>query len=244
MSSIPRSRPPRPPGPRAGYHCWQKLSFLHWEVPVAWLQERVHPRLTIDTFEGRAFIGLVPFTMKDIQLRGLPKVPSMTNFHETNVRTYVHLDGKDPGVWFFSLDAASKLCVLGARATYHLPYHFADMRIEERDREIRYESTRNWPKPAAPPSRVVVARGTSAPACAKPGTLEEFLAERYLLYSQKNDKLYRGQVFHPPYPLMSAECTKVEPGLLAALGLEDLGAPISTLYSPGVEVDVFAIERA
>lgn len=240
---IQRSRPPRPRGPRAGYHCWQKLSFLHWEVPVEWLRARVHPRLTIDTFEGRAFIGLVPFTMKDIQLRGLPKFPTMTNFHETNVRTYVHLDGKDPGVWFFSLDAASKLCVLGARATYHLPYHFADMRLEERDREIHYESTRLWPKPAAPISKVTTVHSPGEPAPAVPGTLEEFLAERYLLYSQKNERLYRGQVFHPPYPLLNAECTQIEAGLLAALGLSDLGAPMSTLYSSGVEVDVFAIER-
>lgn len=240
---IPRGRLPRPAGPRAGYHHWQKLSFLHWEVPVDWLRARVHPELTIDTFEGRAFIGLVPFTMTNIQLRGLPRVPTMTNFHETNVRTYVHRDGKDPGVWFFSLDAASKLCVLGARATYHLPYHFAGMQLEENGSEVRYTSERRWPKPTPAVSKVIVDRGAAAPAPAAPGTLEEFLAERYLLYSQKNDQLYRGQVFHEPYPLVPATTVSAELGLLSALGLSDLGAPMSTLYSAGVEVDVFAIER-
>lgn len=242
---IPRSRPARPEGPRAGYHSWQKLSFLHWEVPVSVLQGRVHPSLTIDTFEGRAFIGLVAFTMKDIQLRGLPKVPTMTNFHETNVRTYVHYKGQNPGVWFFSLDAASKLCVLGARATYHLPYHFADMHLREEGQRIHYHSDRKWPKPAPASCDLVVERGREAPAPAAPGSLEEFLCERYLLYSEKNGALYRGQVFHEPYPLTSAATTRVEPGLLSALSLHDepWGAPMSTLYSAGVSVDVFAIEK-
>ncbi len=96
MSTIDRESPKRRPEgvSRAGFHRWRTLTFLHWEVPAAELARLVHPRLTIDTFEGRAFIGLVPFTMRDIQVHPLPEWPGMTNFHETNVRTYVHLEGK------------------------------------------------------------------------------------------------------------------------------------------------------
>ena len=115
----------RPEGPAAAFHRWMKLCFIHWEVPSEALKPLIHPRLEIDTFEGRAFIGLVPFTMEDIKLRHLPRWPGMTSFHETNVRIYVKLAGNAPGVWFLSLDAASRLCVVGARLTYHLPYHFA-----------------------------------------------------------------------------------------------------------------------
>lgn len=232
----------RPEGPRAGFHRWKKLCFVHWEVPVEALRPLVHPRLSIDTFEGRAFIGLVPFTMEDIQLRHLPKWPGMTNFHETNVRTYVHLDGEAPGVWFLSLDAASRLCVVGARMTYHLPYHFADMELEEDGASRSYRSTRAWPgpTPATLEARFTIGEDLGA---ARPGTLEDFLCERYLLYSEKGGALYRGQVHHTPYPLTRARLDHLDECLLKAAGVEVAEPPVSVLASPGVDVDVFSIEE-
>lgn len=200
----------------------------------------VHPRLTIDTFEGRAFVGLVPFTMRDVQLRPLPRWPGMTNFHETNVRTYVHLDGAKPGVWFFSLDAASRLCVLGARITYHLPYHFAKMSLEKEGSAISYGSARLWPAPmpARVDARIAVGEDIGS---ARPDTLEDFLCERYLLYSQKSSRLYSGQVHHTPYPLQRASLVHLDENLVSSAGIPTNGPPVSVLASPGVDVDVYAI---
>ncbi len=243
LSPMDRESPKRrPDGPRAAFHRWKKLCFVHWEVPAATLRPLVHPRLSIDTFEGRAFVGLVPFTMEDIQLRHLPRWPGMTNFHETNVRTYVHLDGASPGVWFLSLDAASRLCVLGARATYHLPYHFADMSLEEEGSTRTYRSTRAWPGPTPGDLEATFAIGAPI-GHASPGTLEDFLCERYLLYSEKGGRLFRGQVHHSPYPLASAEIERLDETLTRAAGVEVAGSPVSVLASPGVDVDVFAIEE-
>lgn len=214
---------------------------MHWEVDPAALRALVHPRLTLDLYEGRAFVGLVPFTMEDIQLAHLPKWPGMTNFHETNVRTYVHKDGADPGVWFLSLDAASRLCVVGARLTYHLPYFFADMSIEEERERRTYRSERAWPGPAAR-LEASFTLGEELGA-AKPGTLEDFLAERYILYSEKSSKLYRGRVHHTPYPLTRATLDRLDGNLVAAAGVTVEGPPVSVLASPGVDVDVFGIEE-
>src|SRR5438105_13753881 len=101
---------------------WHHLLFLHWEFRPAELQALVPAGLTIDTVEGKAYVGLVPFTVTGARLALTPPVPFISNFHEVNVRTYVHRDGRDPGVWFFSLDASSSIAVTGARAVYKLPY--------------------------------------------------------------------------------------------------------------------------
>jgi uncharacterized protein YqjF (DUF2071 family) len=240
---VDREAPKRRPEQKsAGFHRWRTLSFLHWEVPAATLQPLVHPRLTIDTFEGRAFIGVVPFTMRDIRFFPLPRWPGMTNFHETNVRTYVHLDGADPGVWFFSLDAASRQCVAGARLTYHLPYHFAEMSLDERDGAIDYRSLRRWPGPTPARFDARVRLGGEL-GHAAPGTLDDFLCERYLLYSARGGRLYRGQVHHTPYPLREATLERLDETLVAQAGVTAAGEPVSVLASPGVDVDVYAIER-
>mgnify|MGYP002138263106 CR=1 FL=1 len=110
-------------------HRWDLLTFLHWSFEPDEIQRLLPPGLAVDTFDGRAWVGLVPFLMEVRAARG-PALPWISHFCETNVRTYVHLDGENPGVWFFSLDAASRQCVLGARLTYHLPYHFAEMQIK------------------------------------------------------------------------------------------------------------------
>src|SRR6476646_1279096 len=101
---------------------WHHLLFLHWEIPPQELQALVPPELTIDTFDGIAYVGLVPFTLTGVRPVGVPPLPWVSSFHEINVRTYVHREGRDPGVWFFSLDASSALAVAAARAAYKLPY--------------------------------------------------------------------------------------------------------------------------
>jgi uncharacterized protein YqjF (DUF2071 family) len=120
----------RPERPVVMYQSWRSLLFLHWEFPPEQVRPLVPAGLDLDLFEGRAYVGLVPFTMKGVRPVVLPPVPGTGAFHETNVRTYVHRDGRDPAVYFFSLDAASALAVIGARALFSLPYHHARMRLD------------------------------------------------------------------------------------------------------------------
>ncbi len=103
---------------------WRDLLFLHWPVPAVILRALIPPQLELDLFEGTAYVGLVPFTMTGVRPVGVPPVPGLSSFHETNVRTYVRLGDRDPGVWFFSLDAANPIAVKLARSLFHLPYHY------------------------------------------------------------------------------------------------------------------------
>ena len=222
---------------------WHDLTFLHWRVPAAALRPLVPAALELDTFEGDAFIGLVPFTMTGVRPWWAPPLPGIDDFHETNVRTYVHDRGDLPGVWFFSLDAASYLAVMAARTLWRLPYHHARMTLEKSADGVRYASERRRPPPLPGTCRVTC-RPLGEPAAARPGTLEHFLAERYLLYTMgRGGRLWRGVVHHAPYPLQRAEVTECEETLIAAAGIaRPPEAPIAH-FASGVTVEIFALER-
>lgn len=228
---------------------WHHLLFLHWVVPADSLRRLLPPGLDLDLHEGRAYVGLVPFTMAGVRPVGLPSFAPLSNFHETNVRTYVHAGGRDPGVWFFSLDAANAVAVMIARATFHLPYHRARMSLThvggpdpQTPGTISYVSERLWPGPT-PASHAIRAtpRGPIAPAAV--GTLEHFLAERYLLYACRRGRLYRGQVHHESYPLQGADVRSLEENLVAAAGISRPDGPPLAHYASGVRVEVFPLER-
>lgn len=228
----------RPPGANAGTQRWRDLLFLHWELPVAALRPLVPARLQLDTWEGRALVGLVPFAMRDIAPRWLPRVMAQ-NFLETNLRTYVHLDGAEPGVWFFSLEASSWLAVTAARLGWALPYHHARMSMARHGERLDYETVRrsngarleaSW----TPGKRL---------GAAAPGTLEHFLLERYVLYAARGDALYRGRVHHPAYEARTATLHRVQESLLAAAGLPGPGeAPAFVHACDGVDVEMFGLE--
>ncbi len=232
----------RPDDRPAGFQRWRNLLFLHWEVPVDALAALLPKEVTVDTFEGKAYVGVVPFTMKDVSPWWAPSVPGVSNFHELNVRTYVHKDGENPGVWFFSLEAASSIAVVAARAGWHLPYHRASMDMEIEGDLVTYESHRLWPGPKPADFSCQYRIGEEI-GHAEPGTLTHFLAERYYLYANGSHGLERGQVHHKPYPLQKAEVVELKESMVTVQGLPaPEGAP-SVLYSPGVDVDVFALHR-
>lgn len=229
---------------------WHHLLFLHWEIEADSLRRLLPPGLELDLFEDRAFIGLVPFTMTGVRPRGLPHFPPLRclheDFHETNVRTYVRHEKFGPGVWFFSLDAASALAVCAARAWYKLPYFFARMRLEthrEKGRSlIHCASQRRWPAPVPATCDVTYTpTGTTTPAA--PGTLEHFLVERYLLYSFARGQLFAGRVRHKPYPLQGAEVLSLEENLVAAAGVKRPDTSPLAHYASGVRVDIFPLRR-
>ena len=223
---------------RTGQQTWKDLFFLHWEVPVGALRELVPSPLRIDTFEGRAFVGLVPFTMHDVRFGAL----AVADFLETNLRTYVHAEGV-PGVWFFSLDAQSRLAVWGGRTVYRLPYFRASMECSIAQRSCVYR-TRRLGTGAAALDLEWVSEDLDAHA-AQADTLEHFLTERYALYGPAGrGGVYRLRVHHPSWPLKKARLQRLRTTIPTAAEI-DVGDPIDlVLASPdGVRVDTFARER-
>jgi uncharacterized protein YqjF (DUF2071 family) len=174
--------------------------------------------LPIDTFGGSAWLGITPFRVSGLRLHGTPPVPGASSFLETNVRTYATLDGK-PGIWFFSLDAASAPAVLGARAGFRLPYFRAAMTAERRGDRIAYRLRRGA-------AALAVDYGPAGESFqAAPGTLEHFLTERYCLYAEHGGRIRRAEIHHPPWPLQSATAEIAENTLAAPLGIELAPAP-------------------
>jgi uncharacterized protein len=191
---------PLPSGPWVMKQIWHDLLFAHWPLPPSAMRPLVPPQLTLDTFGGECWIGVVPFHMNGIRGRRLPPLPGLSHFPELNVRTYVILGGK-PGVYFFSLDAANLPAVWAARTFYHLPYYHAAMSTEERDGCIQYSSRRH-----AAPAEFRARYHPIGPVHPRAkGSLEHWLTERYCLYTTHRDQVYRGEIQHQPWPLQNAE---------------------------------------
>ncbi len=213
---------PRPwPAPARGWRMfmrWHDLLFMHWPVPVKVLRPLVPAALEIDTFDGSAWVGVVPFSMSHVRPSYVPPMPWLSAFEELNVRTYVTFQDK-PGVWFSSLDAASKLAVRGARWSYHLPYFDADMNLEKEGDGVKYRSHRTH-RDAAPAEFV----GEYGP-CGKvfrteKGPLEDFLTARFCLYALVEPKqLYRGEIAHRPWPLQKAQAEVSKNTMAEAAGI-------------------------
>jgi uncharacterized protein YqjF (DUF2071 family) len=222
---------------RIGFQRWDSLLFVHHVVPASQLRPLIPPRLQLDTFGDQAYVTLAPFTVAGARLYPLPALPGLTTFHELNVRTYVRLSGVDPGVWFFSLDAASPLAVALARASIRLPYFFADITRERHGDLFRFRCRRR-PPGARGGFLEASWQARGEPRSATPGTLEHFLVERYFLYSRAlGDKLWRGQVIHPPWPLRSVESLDLRQTLDRADHLPPLGPPALAHHSDGVDVE-------
>ncbi|MCA9069993.1 MAG: DUF2071 domain-containing protein, partial [Planctomycetaceae bacterium] len=188
----------RPEGRCRGYQKWRSLLFLHWAIPVERLRPLVPAALELDLYEGTAYIGVVPFAMQGVRPRWCPERFAF-NFLETNVRTYVSHQGR-PGVYFFSLDAASRIAVWAARQFWSLPYFYASMILEHRGDEVIYETCR----PSGVLHKVRYRLGEFL-GPSQPDSLEFFFLERYLLFTEHRNKLYEGQVYHTPYPAQAAE---------------------------------------
>ena len=222
---------------------WHDLLFAHWPIPVEQLRRLVPSLLPLDEFDGRAWVGLVPFRMSGIRGRLLPPIPGLSSFPEFNVRTYVTLDGK-PGVYFFSLDAASLAAVWGARASYRLPYFHARMSCEKPSagsEEICYRSERlHGPRPA-------VFRGRYWPVglmeLRRAGTLEHWLSERYCLYTVAGEKVYRGEIHHESWPLQNAEAEIEENSMTAAAGIDLPPRPPLLHFARKLRVLIWPIRR-
>ncbi len=220
------------------------MLFLHWEVPVEALKPLVHPRLSIDTHGGRAYIGVVAFSMRQVRpFRWWFSMPTATNFYELNVRTYVHLDGEQPGVWFLSLDANSTLATLAARSLWSVPYYRGNFEVLREEQRWHYPFKRSWPRPT-PASFSARYQVHEALPESTDGSLQFFLAERYGFYSAgRGGALFHASVHHRPYALHRAGLEHSDDKLLSVCGVTQLGAPTDALFSPGVDVEIFSQRR-
>jgi uncharacterized protein YqjF (DUF2071 family) len=221
---------------------WGKLLFMHWRVDERLLRPLIPAQVEIDTFDGSAWIGVVPFTMWGIRASLLPPIPGTSSFHELNVRTYIHYNGV-PSVWFLSLDAASRLAVWGARKFYHLPYFYARMSLGQAGNRIDYSSTRC--DKHGPPAQFSAAwfigeRLTES----SPGSLEFFLTERYCLDTQHKGKLYRARIHHQPWPLRAATLQQLKSSVLESHGLPAPAGDPLLHYSEELSVNIWPLREA
>jgi len=229
----------RPGGQPVMHQEWGKLLFMHWRINENLLRPHVPSSLEIDTYGDSAWIAITPFTMWGIRAFPpfVPPVPGLDSMHELNVRTYVHYNGI-PGVWFFSLDANSRAGVLGARAFFHLPYYNADIEMEGK-KKIKYRLKRRDDPPAAFKAEWSV--GDSLPQ-SQPGSREFFFTERYILYTEFDDELYRARIHHEPWELYEAELRTFGSTMLEATRLPQPKAEPIVHYAEQVSVDIWSLE--
>lgn len=230
----------RPARPHVMYQTWRKLLFLHWAVDPAVIQATLPAGLHVDSFAGRAYVGLVPFHMARIRPRWLPPLPWLSWFLETNVRTYVYDDDGRPGVWFYSLDANQPIAVWLARSLFRLPYIHAQMAARRRRDGWHTYRTQRTAQPAA----TFRFRPFGTPAAATPGSLDFFLVERYILLAQTRRGVRHGVVHHAPYQIQPATVTQWDGDLITRAGLPaPIGPPDHVCYANELAVEIFALSR-
>ena len=219
---------------------WHDLLFMHWPVAVEQLRPLIPAELEIESCEGSAWVGVVPFHMSGIRARWTPPIPGTSAFPELNVRTYVKAEGK-AGVWFFSLDAANSLAVAGARRFYHLPYFHAQMHAKSWPRgEIQYDSRRIHRGAPSADFRGRY-RPFGDPFQAKQGSLEYFLVERYCLYAATRGRIFCGEIDHAPWPLQRAEAEIEINTMAAASGITLPSSKPLLHFARRQEVSVWAL---
>ncbi|MEM9400054.1 MAG: DUF2071 domain-containing protein [Verrucomicrobiota bacterium] len=225
---------------------WDSLLFLHWKISPEQIQRTLPPGLYVDTYGGSAWLGVVPFFMKNVRPVFCPPVPWLSWFHELNVRTYVYDDNGIPGVWFYSLDCDQPIAVKAAQTLFHLPYQYASMSSQLfREMEasvIHYNCRRKGQQHKAS----YVYAGIDEEKEAEPETLEFFLLERYYLYAwiENAKRLLRGQVSHKPYLYKMTKLDDYSTLPMHQAGFDDAqGTPAHQCYSSGANVKIYPMKQ-
>lgn len=228
---------PRPVERAVMLQGWHDLASVHWPYEPAVVQRLLPPDLAVDTWEGRAWVGVIPFLMHRVRLPGVPALGPLSTFPETNVRTYVVAPDGRRAVWFASLDVTRLVPALIARVSYGLPYCWARMSIEHRSGAVVECSVRRrWPS-RGPANRLAVEVGPSI-GSGTAGGIEPFVTARWALASTFLGRTLWADVEHEPWPLHRAELLDWDDSLLPAAGLPDATGDPVVLWSPGVEVRI------
>jgi uncharacterized protein YqjF (DUF2071 family) len=221
---------------------WLDLLFAHWPIPADEIVPLIPPGLTLETYAGTAWLGIVPFRMSHLRPRGLPAVPWLSYFPELNVRTYVRVDDR-PGVFFFSLDAGNPIAVALARTFFHLPYFRAQMEVRYGNRETVHYTSHRTHRHAPAASLVGSYRPLGPIYRAAAGSFEYWLTERYALYSvDRQGRIYRGEIHHQPWPLQPAEAEFTTNSIAAASGLTLPDQPPLLHFVRRLDVVAWAIQ--
>jgi uncharacterized protein YqjF (DUF2071 family) len=215
---------PLPSGRWSVTQRWNDLLFAHWPIPVAQVAAQLPEGLEVDTYQGSAWLGMVPFWLDRIKMRGMPMLPGVRRFPDLNVRTYVRdqMTGA-PGVYSFSMDASSLLAVAIARAVYQLPYYWSEMRMEQRtEREFSFYSRRHFSgHPVLFKARYRGLGPSSRTLEPRLGSFEYFMTERSCLYSANHlGQAARANLHYIPWPLEEAEAEIEQNDLASAIGID------------------------
>lgn len=220
---------------------WNDVCFAHWRVDAGALRATLPPGLELDLFDGEAWVSIVPFRMTQVQRRGFPVLPGFADVLEINVRTYVRAAGR-PAIWFYSLDASSRIAVEGARILMSLPYFNASIAASHIGEEYRYRSERRDAR--APAGRFAASWKVIGDAPrAEPGTIESFLHERYRLVTERHGTLGIADVAHAPWPLARIALDITENTLASTAQLELDHQPNLVFFAPHVEVTATSLRR-
>lgn len=216
---------------------WVELAYFHWRYEPEIIQQRLPAGVTVDTFDGAAWVGLIPFEMRNVQLGPTPPLPWLGSFIEINVRTYVVDSLGRRAVWFFSLDVPRSVIVAVARSVFALPYCWANASHERDGNRHRYEMTRRWPRR---PGTFAQMGFTVSEAIEDDDVsdLDHFLSARWALVTRRRKQLLCGQVRHPRWPLQRVTDVAIGQTVIEAAGLPAPKGSPHALYSPGVDVEV------
>jgi uncharacterized protein YqjF (DUF2071 family) len=223
----------RPSGFPVLHQRWHGLVFLHWAFAPEAVRALVPAGLELDLFDGRAWVGVTPFSVSRMRPSLLPPLPGVSSADEINVRIYVHRDGV-PGIWFPSLEITNRLAVVAARIAYRLPYFHARMTVDRHGDTVSFHSERSGSARAVLDAQWQL--GPPRPP-AEPGSLEFFLIERYVLYSGDRARLWRARIHHRPWPLRDVAVLRLASTLLEADGMPSPTTPVLA-HAQGEPFDV------
>lgn len=237
---------PRVPAPTVLRMRWRLLTYVHWRVDPAVVRAALPTGLEVDTFDGSAWVGLIPFFMRDVRPPGVPPLPWAGDFPETNVRTYTVAPDGRRGVYFHSLEASRLGAVLVARTLFGLPYQWASMTVRTTPGRIRYVGRRRWREHAGARSDVAVRVGRRLHDD-EVTPLDDFLGARWAFHAPVGAGALGGRgdagvaqatVHHEPWPLHEATLEHLDDELVAAAGYDGLASrpPDHVRFSPGVHV--------
>ena len=212
---------------------WRDLAYIHWRYDPAVVQELLPEGIEVDTFDGSAWVGLIPFSMRNISFPLIPPVPYFGSFPEVNVRTYVKRNGV-PGVWFFSLDVNRLIPAFVARTTYFIPYCWGKASHKKVEVKLLTSVTRRWPSKSS--SHIELSIGERIES---PSDLAHFLSARWGLYSKGfGGKLRYAPVDHEQWQLYEASIVILDDHLVTAAGLPTPTGEAYVMFSPGVSVRI------
>jgi uncharacterized protein YqjF (DUF2071 family) len=212
---------------------WCDLAYIHWRYDPQVVQSLLPEGIEVDTFDESAWVGLIPFSMRNISFPLVPPVPYFGSFPEVNVRTYVKCNGV-PGVWFFSLDVNRLIPAFVARSTYFIPYCWGKVSHKKVGQHLRTTVKRRWPLSSS--TQIELALGKEID---EPSALEHFLSARWGLFS----KGWRGQlryapVDHEQWQLFESSIINLDDQLITAAGLPSPIGEAHVMFSPGVSVRI------